>query len=209
MQPPTTQESEVETCPHTGRTILRRYGNGGIGLVEGVGRARLSKRGTLSPRDKIISDLKSLGMKNTEVSRILHGQEHNAGKAQYIGAVARDPIVMRSIDEKQTEFVREAKERLLDAVPRAVENVVTAIEGGDVAVSMKILGSVGAIQGSLQRSESEVKISFGDWLITQRREVGIDFDENSASTTTRRVLTLDPDELGLEVEGERLTSVSD
>ena len=90
--------------------VLRTYGNGGIGYIEGVGTARLGKKKFLSPRDKIVGDLKSMGMTNVKIAKILHGREPTIGEGISVGITAKDPKVMNYIDEQHTEIVQRARD---------------------------------------------------------------------------------------------------
>ena len=185
------------------REVLRRYGNGGIGYIEGVGTARLGKKQRLSIRDRIIGDLKAMGMTNKDVAATLKGREPTVGECVSVGITTKDPKVMNYTDEQHQELVSQAKQRLLEAVPKAAENFVTAIEGGDLVPSTKLLQSVGALQ--TKKSEGlEAVEKFGDWLISQRRKVNSQSQENDDKVHEPRTLVTDTREIDDEVEGERL-----
>jgi hypothetical protein len=181
--------------------ILRRYGNGGIGYVEGVGTARLGKKKRLSPRDKIIGDLKALGKKNTEIAAIMKGRKATVGEAISVGVTAKDPKVMNYVDQQQDEIVKEARQRLLETVPRAAEVFIESIEAGDTKNAAKLLSSVGALQGKKSESLEEVE-RFGDWLMQQRRQVIV--GESDTDERTPRKLVTDANEIEEPTDGVRL-----
>lgn len=189
------------------REVLRRYGNGGIGYIEDVGTARLGKKKILSPRDRIIGDLKALGMKNTEVASVLKGREPTIGESISVGITAKDPKVMNYIDAQQEEYVAAAKQRLLEAVPRATENFITAIEGGDLVPSTKLLMSVGALDSGKKTTSVEAVEKFGDWLMSQRRQVVVGEKDNDVRQP--RKLVTDTREIDDPVAGERITIISE
>lgn len=209
-----TQENSVgptefdDTCIHTGRRIVKRYGNGGYGKVEGGSISRLSKKKHLSPKDRIIGDMSALGMSGSQISRLLHGENNTKGREVGVRLIKNDPKVQMHTQDLQNTLVQEAKQRLLEAVPRAAENICNAIDEGDVSASFKVLTSFGAVQsGASQRAgDVTVNLAFGDWLISQRREVTVSDDGGLVDTglKQRRTLTCDASEVDVSVEGERL-----
>lgn len=165
--------------------VLNEYDNG-IVNIDTVGYTRVFKRG-LSPRHKIINDLKALGMKNKEIAETLNGEEATTGQAGYIGMVTRSPDSLNAIDETREAIVGEAKQRLLETVPRATEVFIEAIEGGDVKAATKLLTSQGALSERHKSEGAEVAEAFGDWLIKERRKVNIDTSKDDKIIEPRRV----------------------
>ena len=200
------EEKEHVVVQGSEREVLCRYGNGGIGKIEGVGTARLGKKQFLSPRDKIVGDLKSMGLTNKAVAKIIKGREPTAGECVSVGITAKDPKVMNYTDQQHEEIVKQARERLLEAVPKAVENFTDAVEKGDLGCSTKLLFSVGALE-SRKTSDGERAVEkFGEWLMSQRREVVVGEKDHKVHEP-RRLIT-DANEIDDPVDGVRLTDIA-
>ena len=97
-------------------------------------------------------------------------------------------------------------ETLLGAVERAAENMVTAIEGGDLGASTTILKSFGAINSRAQSEETGAVEKFGAWLMNQRREVVVGGADSKVHKP--RSLTNDPNDVNEPVAGERIIDVA-
>ena len=198
------EDKRTVTIQGEEREVLRTYGNGGIGYVEGIGTCRLGKKKRLSPRDKIIGDLSAMGMKGTEISKVLHGDNDTVGKAVSVRITAKDAKVLNYTDQQHTQIVADAKERILGAVEKATENVVNAIDEGDLVPSMTVLKSVGVIQGKKDSAGLEAVANFGDWLMEQRRVVSIN-DDNNVSKPRKTMKSVDEEDA--PVEGVRMTTI--
>jgi len=194
-------ESKKVTVQGEEREILREYGNGGIGKIEGIGTARLGKKEFLSPRDRIIGDLKSMGMTNKAIAATIKGREPTAGECVSVGVTAKDPKVMNYTDAQHDEIVKESRERLLSAVPKATDNFINAIIAGDLTPSTKLLCSVGAIE-TKKSAGTEAVEKFGDWLMSQRREVVV--GESDSKVHSPREIITDPSSVNDPVDGERI-----
>jgi hypothetical protein len=188
------------------RKVLRTYGNGGIGFVEGIGTCRLSKKKRVSPKEKLISDLSQLGMSGTDISKTIHGKNHTPGKAVGVRIITKDPKIINYMEIQDT-IVKEAKDRIMGAVEQATHNVVQAIDEGDLVPSMAVLKSVGVIQAKKESAGIEEVKKFGDWLMEQRRVVSINEDENTGIHEPRKVIT-DVGEINEPTDGVRIVDVS-
>jgi hypothetical protein len=115
--------------------------------------------------------------------------------------IAKDPKIINYMEIQDT-IVKEAKERILGAVEQATENVVRAIDEGDLVPSMAVLKSVGVIAPKKDSAGIEAVKTFGDWLMEQRREVSIHEDDETVEK--RRLMMKSVDEEDTIPEGERL-----
>jgi len=134
--------------------------------VKGVGKVYMMRPNSdVTMRHKLIADLHSVGLTVREASSTVTGCKPTS--AGYYGKVLKNPKIQARMEETLKDTVGRAKEILMSTVVKAAENVKEAVDKGDYKASKDVLLSTNLMNNGTSNVNSEVKVSFGQWLAAQ------------------------------------------
>ena len=142
---------------------------------EKKGAWRYKYRRPLTPKRKVMATLLGLGMSQRDTQDIV---SPNADR-NFTGHTcmsAKDEQVVERVESNVEEMVAQAKTIIQECAVKAANNFSDAVHAGDMKASGKVLEFCGAFR---KQVDTNLNISFGQWLKTTQEDRAIDVTEES------------------------------